>query len=307
MHKLRSSKSVTANPGSPFDLDNDPAFDLWCDAKLDKYPHSITDLMIEVGDPNGLTNAERDGIIRHCAKTNLALYTYGSGKVACKKTLGNFAEQLGLKNLDGNLCADDDRISSIRMMSTGRQRGYIPYTNLPLGWHSDGYYNPPKQRVCAFILHCVQSADNGGDNAFFDPEILYILLRRENPQYISALMAPEAMTIPANIENGITIRKAETGPVFSIDHSNNTLHMRYTDRKRHIEWKQDQLTTSAVKFIQKVLSDGSNYIFSHHLSTGQGLICNNVLHKRLGFTNSETNGHERLLYRARYYQRVAAK
>jgi len=34
-----------------------------------------------------------------------------------------------------------------------------------------------------------------------------------------------------------------------------------------------------------------------------GLLCNNVLHDRAGF--SDDAGHPRLLYRARYYDRIA--
>ncbi len=36
-----------------------------------------------------------------------------------------------------------------------------------------------------------------------------------------------------------------------------------------------------------------------------GLVCNNVLHDRTGFT--ESADRRRLLYRARYYERISAK
>jgi hypothetical protein len=38
------------------------------------------------------------------------------------------------------------------------------------------------------------------------------------------------------------------------------------------------------------------------LSAGQGIICNNVLHNRTGFEDSEQQ--KRLMYRARYYDDV---
>jgi hypothetical protein len=37
---------------------------------------------------------------------------------------------------------------------------------------------------------------------------------------------------------------------------------------------------------------------------GMGIVCNNVLHDRAGFTDSAA--HRRLVLRARYYERVAA-
>ena len=65
------------------------------------------------------------------------------------------------------------------------------------------------------MLHCVQSAASGGENALMDHEVAYILLRDENPDYIRAFMQPDAMTIPPRMdEKGETARRVETGPVF---------------------------------------------------------------------------------------------
>ena len=44
----------------------------------------------------------------------------------------------------------------------------------------------------------------------------YILLRDENPDYIRALMQPDAMTIPANVEQGIEIRPHRPGRCFPL-------------------------------------------------------------------------------------------
>ncbi len=41
------------------------------------------------------------------------------------------------------------------------------------------------------------------------------------------------MTIPANVEGGREIREARTGPVFSVDTKDGTLHMRYTKRRQY--------------------------------------------------------------------------
>jgi hypothetical protein len=137
-----------------------------------------------------------------------------------------------------------------------------------------------------------------------DPEIAYLRLRDENPEYIRALMAPDVMTIPANTEEGGENRPAQTGPVFSIDPVTGSLHMRYTARTRSIEWKQNAATQRAVKALEQLLADGSPHVFRYRLATGEGLLCNNVLHNRTEFADEVDKGIARLIYRARYYDRI---
>jgi hypothetical protein len=129
-------------------------------------------------------------------------------------------------------------------------------------------------------------------------------MRDENPDYIRALMQPDVMTIPPNIENGVMIRDSVIGPVFTVDQETGALHMRYTVRSRSIEWKQDALTQKAINFLEGLFSGGSDYILRFRLKPGQGLICNNVLHNRTGFADDEEGGKQRLIYRARYYDRI---
>lgn len=151
-------------------------------------------------------------------------------------------------------------------------------------------------------MHCVSPAAEGGLNGLIDHEMLYIRLRDENPAWIEALMHPQAMTIPPNIEDGEEIRGAQAGPVFSVDTASGSLHMRYSARKRNIEWRDDALTLEAAAKITELLEDKS-LLFHHQLQAGQGVICNNVLHNRTAF--NETAEQKRLMYRARYYDRIA--
>jgi len=106
------------------------------------------------------------------------------------------------------------------------------------------------------------------------------------------------------VEEGVVIRPAQTGPVFSVDAQTGCLHMRYTARTRSIEWKQDADTRAAVRALEAVLGEDSPYIFRHRMAAGQGVICNNVLHTRSAFEDDVPPGEGRLMYRARYYQRV---
>lgn len=299
--RQESAQSVAS---SPFVLGDDHAFARWKEAKLRGYPRTAGELLVEVRDPRALSAAEHARMLALCRKTNMALYAGGLAEDRSKEIPRELGRQFGLAHLDGNLLADEDAITSIAVAPEKSGRGYIPYSNRRLLWHTDGYYNPPEQRVRAFVLHCVTPAAEGGENALLDPEIAYLLLREQNPEHIRALMAPDAMTIPANDEAG-GIRPAETGPVFSVDPMTGSLHMRYTARTRSIVWKDDASTRAAVQALEALLHDGSPYVFRHRLAAGQGLLCNNVLHNRTAFTDAVDKGMTRLLYRARYYDRIA--
>ena len=74
-----------------------------------------------------------------------------------------------------------------------------------------------------------------------------------------------------------------------------------TSALRSIVWKDDAVTQAAVKALADILAN-SEYILTARLRPGMGLICNNVLHTRSGFSDSP--GHRRLLYRGRYYDRL---
>lgn len=79
--------------------------------------------------------------------------------------------------------------------------------------------------------------------------------------------------------------------------------MRYTARTRSIVWKQDAITLAAVAKLEKLLASDSPHIHRARLESGMGLLCNNVLHDRAAFTdNAEA---PRLLFRARYFERIA--
>ena len=299
-----AAETGNARGANPFSLENNAAYRRWRERKLESYPATAEELIVEVADPRALTDAEADAILRICRKTNMALYAGQTRHDADKTIPRAVGERFRLTHLDSNMLADDDGISSLQMVPGKLQRGYIPYSNKRLLWHTDGYYNSPGSPIRAFVLHCVSPAAQGGENGLLDPEIAYILLRDANPDYVQALMAPDAMTIPANTESGEETRAASVGPVFSVDATGN-LHMRYTARTRSIEWKQDAAMREAVAFLEDLLAGDSPYVFRHRMTAGQGLLCNNVLHNRTAFMDDVDKGVSRLVYRARYYDRIA--
>lgn len=289
---------------SPFHVENEAAYRRWRAAKLENYPATAQELVVPVDNPLALTDAEAAAILNVCRKTNMVIYASRVMRED-KEIARAVGERFGLRRLDSNMLADDDGITSLQVVPGKSQRGYIPYSNKRLLWHTDGYYNSADNRIRAFVLHCVSPAAEGGENSLLDHEIAYILMRDANPDYIRALMAPDAMTIPANTEAGAETRAAVTGPVFSVDPVGGNLHMRYTARTRSIEWKQDAATRAAVQFLENLLAGESPYMFRHTMAAGQGLMCNNVLHNRTAFTDDADRGIARLVYRARYYDRIA--
>lgn len=267
--------------------------------------------MVPLADPFALSEDEKKQLLDKCLISNMAFYCCNSADtdITDKNLLQVLGLQLGLSDLDSNLCADEDDISSLKVATGGkRHEGYIPYTNRPISWHTDGYYNQYSHRIRGMILHCASDAAEGGENQLLDHEIVYIRIRDEDPEYIKALMKVDVMTIPPNVENGVEIRSARTGSVFSVDSETGCLHMRYTARKRSIEWKQDTVTQEAVQFLEGLLSEDKDHILSTRLQPGQGVVCNNVLHNRKGFMDdpdSKQQCKQRLFYRARYFNRIA--
>lgn len=285
---------------NPFDLDDGADYRRWRDRKLAQAITDPAELIVEIANPDALSATEQAALVARIRRSNMAIYaTRAAMDESAVQRLG---AQFGLRNLDANWLAGEDGISSIRVFDGGTRKQYIPYTDKPIKWHTDGYYNPPERQIRGMVLHCAQHAAQGGDNRLMDHEIAYLMLRDANPQHIRALMQPDAMTIPERVDETDGVRAAQSGPVFSLDAGGN-LHMRYTARTRSIEWQQDEATLAAVAALERLLASVTPHIFSAHLEPGMGLLCNNVLHDRSAFTDEEAR--PRLLYRARYLERIA--
>ena len=295
----------------PYLLKETQLYGAWREQKLNHYPKSANELIIELNNPINLMENELKGLLTSCSKTNIAIYRCINNDQSDKQLVTTIAQQLGLLQLDANVCSDEDRISVIQDVGkqkdqdTNNKSHYIPYTNKALNWHTDGYYNSNQQRINAFLMHCVRPAKSGGENNYLDPEIAYILMRDENPDYIAALMQDDVMTIPANEIDEKNIREEQTGPVFYIDNQTQTLGMRFTARKRNIVWKKDKIVQNALSFLHEIL-EGSPLVFHYNLKAGEGVICNNVLHNRSAFVDHEDKHKKRMLYRGRFYNRVTS-
>jgi hypothetical protein len=290
--------------GNPFRLEDAEAFRVWREVKLAAYPRRAEELVVEVRDPRRLSAAERAALADRLRRANMAVYASACGALEDKEIARDLGRQFGMERLDPNWLADDDGVSSIAVRE-GEARGeFIPYTNRAIRWHTDGYYNPPERCIRAFVLHCVRNAAQGGESLLLDHEIAYLMLRDENPEWIRALMQPGAMTIPERVEEGGVARAAQSAPVFSFDAGDGALHMRYTARTVSIGWARDAATAGAVKRLADWFAGDTPYALRLRLESGMGVICNNVLHARTAF--SDASERPRLLYRARYYDRILA-
>ena len=298
---------VNAAAGSPFDLSDDAAYGRWRAWKLAHRCESSDDLAVPIADPRALTSVERDTLLQRIARCNIALYRspITDEDPELPRALG---AQLGLHQLDANWLAGEDGISRVEVAagaasSPGDRAGFIPYTDRAIRWHTDGYYHPEQRRIQAMILHCVRPAQSGGVNGVLDHELAYIALRDASIDHVRALMREDALTIPARLgDDGEDARPAQSGPVFSVNANDGSLHMRYTARTRSIAWRADAATSAAVLALESLLASPTPGLIHLRLDAGCGLVGHNLLHERSAFEDDATQ--PRLLYRARFLDRV---
>jgi hypothetical protein len=303
--RTRNHPKCLNMPNNPFDLDNDDAYQAWREQKLAAAPAALEDLLVEVEDPRTLSAAEHAALMTRCQAANMAIYVSRLGETEGTDIPRGCGLQFGLRHLDHNRGAEADAVTALTVQDDALHTPYIPYSNRAIHWHTDGYYNRLDLQDHALLLHCVRPAKHGGENALMDHEMAYLLMRDANPDLVRALMQEDAMLIPKHVVDGIQLRPDRAGPVFMIA-ADGHLHMRYTMRKRNVVWKDDALVRQAVTWLEALLNgqtpEGSQYIYRGTLQPGWGLISNNVLHDRSAFEDDPAS--KRLLYRARYYDRI---
>jgi alpha-ketoglutarate-dependent taurine dioxygenase len=289
------------------DLGDDDSYRAWRDEKLARYERALDDLMVAVNNPADPSKDERAAVMARIGDTNMALYSLAptlADDDAVGRTLLALTKSFGLEALEDHRSANQNGIVRIEIVQTDGRRGYIPYSDRPISWHTDGYYNyhGPTRCVQAMILHCTRAARTGGENRLLDHEIAWLRMRDHDLRALRLLMHPQAMTIPENVEDSGRVRPANTGPVFYLDGSG-ALGMRYSARKRFVSWRNEDTRKAADTLLG--LIETEPLIRVVRLKPGQGLICNNVLHDRGSFADEPDC--TRLIYRIRFYGRVKAQ
>lgn len=276
----------------------------WCDARREAHLTGGAGRWIEIGDPFRLRPAERDAIASQCARFNLALYRFARAG-SDHDAVSAFAGALGLRHRDRTLGADRRGIASVRVTRNTRGPEMIPFTARALNWHTDGYYNAPGRPVRAVVMHCAAPAASGGENTLLDPDLVYAAVHERDPALVEALAHPCAMTIPPHEADGILLRPARTGPVFRFLDDSPRLHTRYTMRTRSIQWRSTPATARAVTALEETIASLSAHHVQVRLEAGEGVICNNVLHRRSAFVDGGAKNSRRMVLRIRSHDPVA--
>ena len=286
---------------SPFSLDNDDAYQAWRAHKL-KVREEVSVTRVFALDQQGRLSRSMLQLLRK----QVAAYNFVIFEAVSELDKSAFLalnHQFGLVELDANEGADEDKVTSLRVVSDADARAqYIPYTNRAMNWHTDGYYNPGERSIDAFALYCVHQAGRGGGNYLFDHEMMYMLIRDQSPAALAALMSKDMLRIPANVQQNRIVRAEESGPVFSLRANCCALNMRYTSRPRNIVWKTDKRSTDALNLVREILMAGSAMV-EVRLQARQGIVCNNLLHGRESFQDVAADP-ARLIYRARYHDAI---
>ena len=286
---------------SPYLLENEGEYQAWRARKLKVRQEVSATRVFELDQHGRLSRSMLPLLSKQVAAYNFVIFQ--SGGELDKAEFLTLNRQFGLTELDANLGADEDRVTSLQVVGDADSRAqYIPYTNRAMNWHTDGYYNPFERRIDAFALYCVNQAGRGGGNYLFDHEMMYMLIRDQSPAALAALMCEDMLRIPANVQQNRVIRAEESGPVFSLQANSCLLNMRYTSRPQNIVWKTDKNSTEALNLVREILMQGSAMV-EVHLQPRQGIVCNNVLHGRQAFLDTAEQP-ARLIYRARYHDAI---
>ncbi len=288
-------------------IKNNAEYDRWKADRLNAARRSLVMPPVEIGSLGNPSPQECSELLRRCEANNYAHYACSDTCSAPEETridLRKFTAVFGLQIAETHRSAGEAGIVALQPSEKKGKREYIPYSTHRMNWHTDGYYNSPRERISAFVIHCVRQATSGGVNQILNPEIAYIRLRDENPNYLNALMHEEAMTIPENREANGKVRPDSVGPVFYPDPDTGEMQMRYSARIRSIRWRDEPLTREAADFLRKHLINGDPLMHELRLEPGQGVINNNVLHNRTSFDMAGNTVQNRLIFRVRFLNRV---
>ena len=263
----------------------------WAEEKEKNIPQNSDGILVNIHDINNVKTSEIAKIKETIYKYNSCIY---SSKIALKSNtnLLKFVELVGMRTYDCNNI-DSNEISTITPLQNNKIN-YIPYTDKPLNWHTDGYYD--KKSIFSWLLHCVNPATQGGENYLLDHELVLreYLLRNDD---INNLMAEDALTIP---ESKYTSRSEISTYIFSFKNKYKRLHMRFSMRKDNIGTSA-KANSAVIKLREIIEGNCAKYSLTYKLQKNEGIITNNILHGRKAFKDDKV---KRKLLRIRSYERL---
>ena len=263
----------------------------WAEEKEKNIPQNSDGILVNIHDINNVKTSEIAKIKETIYKYNSCIY---SSKIALKSNtnLLKFVELVGMRTYDCNNI-ESNEISTITPLQNSKIN-YIPYTDKPLNWHTDGYYD--KKSIFSWLLHCVNPATQGGENYLLDHELVLreYLLRNDD---INNLMAEDALTIPASKD---TSRPEISTYIFSFKNKYRRLHMRFSMRKDNIGTSA-KASPAIIKLREIIEGNCAKYSLMYKLQKNEGIITNNILHGRKAFKDDKV---KRKLLRIRSYERL---
>lgn len=279
-----------------FNLDSGEDYKKWRDEKLSAYPKSVGDLVVELGDMTALTEGEKKKIRERVELANMCVYTAGTAELSMDSLLA-LGKQLGVADTDkSRRHSNSDELTNSGILSSA-----VPFTTRQIHWHTDATYYGSDKTIQALFLLCNRPAVEGGSNKVLDNEIMYILLRDKSPDALGVLMNKNCFKY-RNPKTG-EIAEHLGGKVFWTDSDGNLCH-RFSFRKTDMAWSEDGDVNAARAVLESMILAESEYVIEGRLESGLGLISNNVLHTREKLVDSDDDTQKRLLFRARFYNRV---
>jgi hypothetical protein len=279
-----------------FDLGTNDDYLRWRDEKLAAYPNNVGGLVVELGDMTAITSAEKNRILETVERANMCIYTAGSAELGMDSLLA-LGKQLGVTNTDKSA----RHAQSDELTDSGILNRAIPFSTRHCNWHTDATYYGSDKTIQALFLLCKRPAVEGGSNRVLDHEMLYIQLRDKDPGALEVLMNTDCFNYRNPATGEIDMRRG--GKVFWTNTNGHLCH-RFSFRKTDMAWSEESDVVAARRVLESQISDASEYVIEGRLESGMGLISNNVLHTREKLVDSEDAAKKRLLFRARFYDRV---
>ncbi|MFZ3175398.1 MAG: TauD/TfdA family dioxygenase [Thiobacillus sp.] len=279
-----------------FDLGSNEDYLKWRDEKLAAYPKNVGELVVELGDMTAMTPAEKAKILETVERANMCVYTAGSAELEMSSLLA-LGKQLGVRHTDKSA----RHAQSDELTDSGILKKAIPFSTRHCNWHTDATYYGSDNTIQALFLLCKRPAVEGGSNKVLDHEVLYIQLRDKDPDALEVLMRKDCFNYRNPATGEIDLRRG--GKVFWTNADGHLCH-RFSFRKTDMAWSGDSDVAAAGRVLESLISDESAHAIEGRLESGMGLISNNVLHTREKLVDSDDAAKKRLLFRARFYDRV---
>ncbi|HJX58669.1 MAG TPA: TauD/TfdA family dioxygenase [Thiobacillus sp.] len=279
-----------------FDLGSNEDYLKWRDEKLAAYPKNVGELVVELGDMTAMTPAEKAKILETVERANMCVYTAGSAELEMSSLLA-LGKQLGVRHTDKSA----RHAQSDELTDSGILKKAIPFSTRHCNWHTDATYYGSDKTIQALFLLCKRPAVEGGSNKVLDHEVLYIQLRDKDPGALEVLMNKDCFNYRNPTTGEIDLHRG--GKVFWMSADGHLCH-RFSFRKTDMAWSGDSDVAAAGHVLESLISDESAHVIEGRLESGMGLISNNVLHTRERLVDSDDAAKKRLLFRARFYDRV---